>query len=127
MSVDLERLIQDAIAVKQQYLDKLFAMPNVVGIGIGFKVSDGVVTNELAITINVSKKIPTAQLAASDLIPKLIGSIKTDVVETGIFQGVPGPQAKDAPGAARRFHRALSTSPPGRSAVWSSAAATCSS
>ena len=97
MSVDLERLIADAIAVKRQYLDKLFAMRNVVGIGIGFKVSGDVVTKELAITVNVSKKIPTAQLAPSDLVPKLIGSVKTDVVETGIFRKFQDPTKKMRP------------------------------
>jgi len=97
MSVDVEGLLQDAIAVKRQYLDKLFIMPNVVGIGIGFKVSQGTVTGDLAITINVSKKIPTAQLAPSDLIPKLIGSIKTDVVETGIFKAFQDPKQKMRP------------------------------
>ncbi len=34
MSIDLERLIADVIAVKQRYLVELFAMRNVVGIGI---------------------------------------------------------------------------------------------
>jgi len=97
MSADLERLLQDAVAVKRQALDKLFAMRNVVGIGIGFKVAGGVVTRDLAVTINVSKKVPTAQLTASDLIPKLIGSIKTDVVETGIFKAFQDPKQKMRP------------------------------
>ena len=97
MSVDLERLIADAIAVKQQSLVKLFAMRNVVGIGIGFKVAGDVVTKELAITVNVSKKIPAAQLAPSDLVPKLIGSVKTDVVETGIFRAFQDPTKKMRP------------------------------
>ena len=69
MSEELGRLIQNAVAVKQQYLDKLLTMPNVVGIGIGYKVSAGVVMNELAITINVSKKVPTAQLASHLRLP----------------------------------------------------------
>ena len=97
MSQALEGLIKEAIAVKQQYLDKLFTMPNVVGIGIGYKVANGVVTNELAITISVSKKFASAQLAGSDLIPKLIGSIKTDVVETGIFKALQDPKQKMRP------------------------------
>jgi hypothetical protein len=97
MAQALEGLIKEAIAVKQQYLDKLFTMPNVVGIGIGYKVANGVVTNELAITISVSKKVASAQLAGSDLIPKLIGSIKTDVVETGIFKALQDPKQKMRP------------------------------
>jgi len=96
MAEALEQL-KDAITVKQQYLDKLFTMPNVVGIGVGFKVAGGVVTSELAITISVSKKVASAQLAASDLIPKLLGSIKTDVVETGIFKAFQDPKQKMRP------------------------------
>jgi hypothetical protein len=97
MSTDLEKLILDAIAVKQESLDKLFTMRNVVGVGIGFKVAGDVVTKDLAITVNVSKKIPTAQLAPSDLVPKLIGSVKTDVVETGIFKAFQDPTKKMRP------------------------------
>ena len=97
MSTDLEGLLTSAMAVKREYLDKLFTMPNVVGIGVGFKVSEGVMTGELAITINVSKKVPTAQLAASDLVPKLLGSVRTDVVETGIFRAFQDPRQKMRP------------------------------
>jgi hypothetical protein len=97
MSANLDQLIRDAVAIKQQYLDKLFTMPNVVGIGVGFKVSGGKVTGDLAITINVSKKIPTAQLAASDLVPRLLGSFRTDVIETGIFKAFEDPKQKLRP------------------------------
>jgi hypothetical protein len=97
MPQTLEGLIKDAIDVKQQYLDKLFTMPNVVGIGIGYKVANGVVTNELAITVSVSKKVASAQLAGSDLIPRLLGSIRTDVVETGIFRAFQDPKQKMRP------------------------------
>ena len=97
MSAALEGLLKDAIAVKQQYLDKLFTLPNVVGIGIGFKVSKGVVTGDLAITICVSKKVASAQLAASDIIPKLLGMFKTDVVETGGFRAFQDPKLKMRP------------------------------
>jgi len=94
MAEALEGLFKEALSVKQQYLDKLFKLPNVVGIGIGYKVSQGVVTGELAITISVRKKVATAQLAAGDLIPKLLGSIKTDVIETGVFKAFQDPNPK---------------------------------
>jgi hypothetical protein len=97
MAAAFEQLIKDAITVKQQYLDNLFAKPNVVGIGIGFKVAGGVVTRELAITISVSKKVASAQLAAGDIIPKLLGSVKTDVIETGIFKAFQDPKLKMRP------------------------------
>lgn len=97
MSEALEQLVKEAVNVKQQYLAKLLGMPNVVGIGIGFKVANGVVTGDLAITISVSKKVASAQLAGSDLVPKLLGAIKTDVIETGIFKAFQDPKQKMRP------------------------------
>jgi hypothetical protein len=97
MTAALEQLVKEAITAKEQYLDKLFVMPNVVGIGIGFKVSGGVVTRELAITISVSKKVATAQLTAGEIIPKLIGTFKTDVIETGVFKAFQDPKQKMRP------------------------------
>jgi Trypsin-like peptidase domain len=97
MAEALEQLVKEAISVKQQYVDKLFAMPNVVGIGIGYKIAGTRVTGELAITVSVSRKVASAQLAASEIIPKLIGSIKTDVVETGVFRAFQDPKKKMRP------------------------------
>ena len=81
MSIDIER----AISVKQQNLNHLIKRRNVVGVGVGFKESEGVVTDELAVTINVAKKVPVAQLAESDKVPRDLGGVRTDVVETGRF------------------------------------------
>jgi len=97
MAEAIEQLVKDAITVKEQYLDKLFVMPNVVGIGIGWKVSGGVVTSDLAITISVSKKVASAQLTAGEIIPKLIGAFKTDVIETGVFKALQDPKQKMRP------------------------------
>jgi len=81
MSVDINR----AVSVKQQNLAHLIKRRNVVGVGVGFKESEGVVTDELAVTINVAKKVPVAQLAESDKVPRDLEGVKTDVVETGRF------------------------------------------
>ncbi len=97
MADEFMQSIRQAVAVKQEYLSKLLGLPNVVGVGIGWKVAGDTPTRELAITVNVSKKLPTVQLAASDVAPKLIGSIKTDVVETGIFRALQDPKQKMRP------------------------------
>jgi len=84
----LYEMIPDLISlsrVKQQYLTRLFQSKNVVACGIGFKETDGVLTNEPCIVVSVSKKLPKSQLAEEDLIPKTLNSFKTDVKETGIF------------------------------------------
>lgn len=81
MSIDVSR----AISVKQQNLQHLIQRKNVVGVGIGYKESQGVITDELAVTINVVEKLPVAQLTESDRVPRDLDGVRTDVVETGRF------------------------------------------
>jgi hypothetical protein len=81
MSIDLER----ALSIKQQNLPHLLARENVVGVGVGYKESEGQATGELAVTVNVVRKVPVAQLAAAQKVPGEIDGVKTDVVETGRF------------------------------------------
>ena len=81
MSVD----VSTAISVKQQNLQRLLTRKNVVGVGVGYKESQGVLTDEVAVTINVAQKIPAAQLAESDQVPRDLDGVRTDVVETGRF------------------------------------------
>lgn len=68
--------------------DDLLARGNVVATGIGFKETDGTVSRELSIVCSVTRKVPKAQLAASDLVPRAIAGIRTDVVQTGAFRAL---------------------------------------
>ncbi|MEM7346293.1 MAG: trypsin-like serine protease [Chloroflexota bacterium] len=77
--------LNQALSIKQQNLPHLLRRNNVVGVGIGFKESDGVVTDEVAVTVNVAKKLPKAQLTEDDKVPRKIEGVRTDVVETGRF------------------------------------------
>jgi hypothetical protein len=65
--------------------NELLANPNVIGVGIGRKISDGVDTGEHCISVFVSQKLPPELLPKSSLVPKSVDKIKTDVVETGII------------------------------------------
>ncbi len=86
--------IDRAAAIKRQNLNHLIKQKNVVGVGVGFKESQGVITDEVAVVVNVAKKVPKAQLAKSDEVPRDIDGIRTDVVETGRFlAGQVAPQA----------------------------------
>ncbi|RME76257.1 MAG: hypothetical protein D6784_06205 [Chloroflexi bacterium] len=84
MSIDIER-VERTRAIKQQNLRRLLSRRNVVGVGVGFKESNGVLTEEVAVTVNVVKKLPVAQLAESDMVPRDLDGVKTDVIETGRF------------------------------------------
>jgi len=81
MFPDLDR----AISIKQQNLRHLITRGNVVGVGVGFKETVEGLTDELAVVVNVARKLPLAQLAESDKVPGDLAGVKTDVIETGRF------------------------------------------
>lgn len=66
---------------KQNYQEALFSKPNVNGVGIGYKVSNGVVTDELSVICLVTKK--TSNLPQAALIPSAVDGVVTDVVQVG--------------------------------------------
>lgn len=58
---------------------------NVVGIGIGEKVSDGKPLGVLAVKIFVRSKVPLSSLTAREKLPESIDGLPTDVEETGLI------------------------------------------
>jgi hypothetical protein len=77
--------LDKAISIKQQNLGHLITRNNVVGVGVGYKETIDGLTDDLAVVVNVAKKLPLAQLAESDKVPRDLNGVKTDVVETGRF------------------------------------------
>ncbi len=61
----------------------LFKKPNVNGVGIGYKIENNKVTDELCIRIYVEEKKNRSQLREKELIPERIGDFKTDVIAVG--------------------------------------------
>ncbi|MHB1126065.1 MAG: chymotrypsin family serine protease [Bacillota bacterium] len=64
----------------------ILSLQNVIGVGIGYKEVKGCKTNELAIKVLVSKKLPLLRLDRRQLVPAKIDRITTDVVEVGSFR-----------------------------------------
>lgn len=56
---------------------------NVVGVGIGEKVVDGVRTGQLAVKVLVKEKKPLRRVSSEALVPQTVGGVATDVEETG--------------------------------------------
>lgn len=78
--------IDDAILNICRYnYQYFFLKANVVGIGLGFKISKGYNTFEKCIKVFVSKKYPYYELKHSDLVPMFYKGCKTDIVESGLF------------------------------------------
>lgn len=69
--------------------DALLDKGNVVGVGIGHKITEEKDTDKPCLTVFVSQKLDPDMIRVADMIPKTVGKFKTDVVETGeIFAGV---------------------------------------
>lgn len=86
--------IDKAVSIKQQNLHHLLKRNNVIGVGVGFKETAEGLTDDLAVVVNVVKKLPIAQLAESDKVPRDLDGVKTDVIETGRFLAGQSPQTQ---------------------------------
>ncbi len=66
-------------AVKKRHAARLRSLPNVIGLGVGPKVTDGITSNVLVVKVYVTRKVPEEQLEKSDRIPSELDGVKTDV------------------------------------------------
>lgn len=74
---------QRARAVKQAYQAELMSKANVVGVGVGYLTRRGQPTDEIALVVMVSQKLPPEQLSPADLLPRQIDGVRVDVQEVG--------------------------------------------
>ncbi len=69
------------------YVARAEHVHNIIGVGVGRKVSNGSGTPDYAVRIYVRHKLPFARLGVR-AIPKHIGGIPTDVCEAGAFRAL---------------------------------------
>ncbi len=69
--------------VKAKYEAVLLSKKNVVGVGIGFREIGGQMTDQMALIVSVTKKLPAGELSAADQIPTAIEDVPVDVKEVG--------------------------------------------
>lgn len=65
--------------VKERIEDELLARPNVSGVDINEKITDGRKTGQLSIVVYVNEKLPKSKLRKGEEIPAEIDGIPTDV------------------------------------------------
>lgn len=80
--------IRTAHAALEAAREDLLTRANVVATGIGFKEVGGRRTREVGIVCSVERKLPVAELAPVDLVPRSIDGVSTDVVPTGPFRAL---------------------------------------
>ena len=85
----------------------LLQRKNVVATGIGYKMSGGERTGTLSIICSVVEKLPEEQLPGRALIPREVGGVPTDVVETGVFRALQARTGRwrPAPGGVSIGHK----------------------
>ncbi len=68
----------------------LLKKKNVVSVGIGIKVANGVPTGKQAVIVGVKKKVPLSELSTRDIIPTSIEGSPSDVQEVGEIKALDG-------------------------------------
>jgi hypothetical protein len=93
----LTRAILTVQEIKRAYEAQLMGLTNVVATGVGYKIAGDTPTDEVSIVVSVTKKLPVAQLTEAVMVPKAIGGMKTDVIETGPIVAFQDPKQRYRP------------------------------
>jgi hypothetical protein len=97
------------LSLKEDSKQKLLERPNVVGVGVGYKVTAGEQTDELAVVALVEKKLPPTALTLSERVPVRVSngvlSVPVDVVEVGRIEALAyKDRVRPAPGGVSIGH-----------------------
>lgn len=79
----LSRARRACTAASEEFLQREYRLPNVLGLGVGVKWQGGEPTGEEALVVLVNKKVPKEHLTAPELIPPELNGIQTDVLQIG--------------------------------------------
>jgi hypothetical protein len=80
---EVQAALDRVAAVKRIYQDDLLAKANVVGVGVGYAQRGGQPTQDPALVVMVTQKLPPDQLHPDDLVPRQIEGVPVDVQEVG--------------------------------------------
>ncbi len=92
-----KELMAQVRQVKGSHVFELLNKINVVGVGLGYKISQGVNTGELSLVVSVARKVAPSALAAKDMVPRALDGVKTDVVQTGVLRAFQSPRDRWRP------------------------------
>jgi hypothetical protein len=93
-SKDFETQLAKTSEAKNSKETDFLSLPNVCGVGIGYKEVKGKMTKDLAVNIFVEKKVDKKQLDKKDIVPGTITipetneDVVTDVIEIGVVEAL---------------------------------------
>ena len=85
------------LKVLKQSETKLLKKSNVVGAGIGEKITDGKRTGKMCLKVYVERKVAKERLLKNDLVPPTISLVETDVEEVGKIRPLASNRMKARP------------------------------
>lgn len=88
---------QEVFQAKAQVEEDLLAKPNVVGVAVGYKGDKTATEGELSVVVLVERKLPLAALSASEVVPKQVDGVRTDVFEVGYLRAYDTPRDRFRP------------------------------
>jgi hypothetical protein len=89
--------MQHLLQVQSMFESQILTRPNVIGVAVGLKETEGHWTDQLAIVALVQQKIPAGKLSNSEKIPRQIDDLPTDVYEVGHVRALQSPQTRFRP------------------------------
>lgn len=97
---------REVIQIKEAVKEDILARPNVVGVGVGYRMYRGQHTSEMSVVVLVSQKIPKAGLDPQALVPTEVQGVRTDVIQVGVLraQQAPTDRWRPAPGGVSLGH-----------------------
>jgi hypothetical protein len=84
----LDADVASRTAIRAKHEAQLLGYPNVVGVIDGVRMRGGKPTNEPAIVVLVSRKVPRKSLAKASLLPSELEGVPVDVVEVGPIEAL---------------------------------------
>jgi len=82
---------RDLVSAQTEHEQRLLALPNVVGVGLGTKHTQGKDTGKKCLSVLVDMKLDQDLLGRNELVPATVGQLPTDVYEVGVLQAGAGP------------------------------------
>jgi hypothetical protein len=79
---------EEIVQVKEASKDTLLTMQNVVGVGVGYKIKGGDQTDDYAVVVMVSRKLPLPALSSQAVLPKNVEGVNVDVIEVGYLRAL---------------------------------------
>lgn len=88
---------QDVFQVQAAVQDEMMQKQNVVGVAVGYKEDKTATDGEVSVVVLVEQKLPLAALSATDVIPKTVDGVRTDVYEVGYLRAWETPRDRFRP------------------------------